>query len=43
MIEFAYVSSNDVVYDIGCGDGRVCHEALECLPSAWELKWSKTW
>lgn len=28
LLEFASVSETDVVYDLGCGDGRVCLEAL---------------
>lgn len=28
LLEFASVSEKDVVYDLGCGDGRVCLEAL---------------
>lgn len=28
LLDFASVSSNDIVYDLGCGDGRVCLEAL---------------
>jgi hypothetical protein len=28
LLDFASVSSDDVVYDLGCGDGRVCLEAL---------------
>lgn len=28
LLKFANVSSNDVLYDFGCGDGRVCLEAL---------------
>lgn len=27
MLEFASVGPNDVLYDLGCGDGRVCLEA----------------
>lgn len=27
LLEFARVSADDVVYDFGCGDGRVCLEA----------------
>jgi hypothetical protein len=27
LLEFARVSADDVVYDLGCGDGRVCLEA----------------
>lgn len=28
LLEFASVSETDVLYDLGCGDGRVCLEAL---------------
>lgn len=28
LLEFAQVSSSDVVYDLGCGDGRICLEAF---------------
>lgn len=28
MLDFAQVSSKDVVYDLGCGDARVCLEAF---------------
>lgn len=28
LLKFASVSESDVVYDFGCGDGRVCLEAL---------------
>ena len=28
LLNFAEVSTDDVVYDFGCGDGRVCLEAL---------------
>ena len=28
LLKFASVSEADVVYDLGCGDGRVCLEAL---------------
>lgn len=28
LLKFASVSESDVVYDLGCGDGRVCLEAL---------------
>ncbi len=28
LLKFASVSETDVVYDLGCGDGRVCLEAL---------------
>jgi SAM-dependent methyltransferase len=28
LLEFARVSTTDVVYDFGCGDGRVCLEAF---------------
>jgi SAM-dependent methyltransferase len=28
ILEFASVSKNDVLYDFGCGDGRICLEAL---------------
>lgn len=28
ILEFAAVSSSDVLYDLGCGDGRICLEAV---------------
>jgi len=28
LLQFANVSSSDVLYDFGCGDGRVCLEAV---------------
>ena len=27
LLEFASVSAKDVLYDFGCGDGRICFEA----------------
>jgi hypothetical protein len=30
LLEFASISSTDVLYDLGCGDGRICLEALVC-------------
>jgi len=28
LLDLASVDSNDVLYDLGCGDGRICFEAL---------------
>ena len=27
LLEFAHVQASDVLYDLGCGDGRICFEA----------------
>ena len=29
MLEIAYLKPNDVVYDLGCGDGRILIKAVE--------------
>jgi precorrin-6B methylase 2 len=30
LLEFADVSGNDVIYDLGCGDGRILVDAAKC-------------
>ncbi|CAN0550622.1 unnamed protein product, partial [Ectocarpus sp. 12 AP-2014] len=29
IVDFAGVTADDVLYDLGCGDGRICIEAAE--------------